>query len=157
MMRRISGPSKGRSASATVELAVLAPFLVPLLLAVIDLGRLFYCTMTVENCLHNAMLFSGQTFNNQQQQWIGTTQYWQGPSGSLTTTQAAGELDSTNLTPALADSQITTSSTNDSDGNSVVVVTVTYTFTPLIAYPGLPSSVAISRSAQIRVAPALPK
>jgi hypothetical protein len=132
------------------------PVLVPLLVAVIDLGRLFYCSMTVENCLHNSVLFSGQTFDNQNQEWVGTTQYWQGPNGAVSTTQAAGELDGTNLSPALTDAEITTSSTKDDDGNSVVVVTVTYTFTPLVPYPGLPSSVPISRSRQIRVAPALP-
>jgi Flp pilus assembly protein TadG len=146
-----------RHAAAAVEFAILLPFLTAMLLGVTDLGRLFYYSMTLENSLHNALLFTGQTFDNQNQQWIGSDQYWQGPSGNLSTGTAAAQLDATNLTPSLPDANVTTASQTDADGNGVIVVTVTYTFTPLVPYPGLPSQVPISRSGQIRVAPAVPK
>jgi Flp pilus assembly protein TadG len=149
--------NRPRRAAAALEFAILLPFLTCMLLAVVDLGRLFYYTMTLENSLHNALLFAGQTFDNQNQQWIGNAQYWQGPGGNVSTGTAAAQLDATNLTPSLPDANVTTASQTDADGNSVVVVTVTYTFTSLVSYPGLPSQVPISRSGQIRVAPAVPK
>jgi Flp pilus assembly protein TadG len=149
--------ARGRSAAAAVEFAVLLPFLMCMLLGVTDLGRMFYYSMTIENSLHNSLLFDSQAFDNQNQQWIGTTQYWQGPSGNLSTDTAAAQLDATNLNPSLPDANISSASSTDADGNNVVVVTVTYTFTPLVPYPGLPSSIPLSRSGQIRVAPAVPK
>jgi Flp pilus assembly protein TadG len=148
---------RGRNATAVVEFAVLLPFLMCILLGAIDLGRLFYYSMTIDNAMHNAMLFSAQSFDNQNQQWIGTDQYWQGPNGNLSDSTAAAQLDATNLTPSLPDANVTTKSTTDADGNQVVVVTVTYKFQALVPYPGLPSEVPIQRSGQVRVAPALPK
>jgi hypothetical protein len=38
----------------------------------------------------------------------------------------------------------------------VKIVTVSYTFTTLIPYPGIPNPVTIQRTAQVRVAPATP-
>jgi Flp pilus assembly protein TadG len=146
-----------RRGTATVELAVLLPFLVVLLLGAFDFARIFYVSITLENAIHNAALFGSQVFDNQNQQWIGNQQYWQGPSGQLVSqAKVTAELDATNLNPALADSNINITSGTDADGNAVNIVTVSYTFTTLIPYPGVPSPVTISRTAQIRVAPATP-
>src|SRR5262249_25876830 len=135
--------SQHRHAAATVEFAVLLPFLVCMLLGVTDLGRLFYVSMTIDNSLEDGMLMVGQTFDNQNQQWVGNPQSWQGPSGSLSSAAAAAQLDGANLTPALPNANVTTASSTDADGNPVVVVTVTYTFQPIVPYPGLPSQVSI--------------
>jgi Flp pilus assembly protein TadG len=43
-----------RTAAAVAELAILLPFLVAMFLGVVDFGRLFYHSMTVQNSLHNA-------------------------------------------------------------------------------------------------------
>jgi Flp pilus assembly protein TadG len=146
-----------RRATATVELAVLLPFLVALFLGAADFARIFYVSITVENAIHNAALFGSQVFDNQNQQWIGNQQYWQGPNGQLVSVaKVAAELDGTNLSPALADSNINITSGVDADGNPVNIVTVTYTFSTLVPYPGIPSTVTIVRKAQVRVAPATP-
>jgi hypothetical protein len=145
-----------RTAAAVAELAILLPFLVAMFLGVVDFGRLFYHSMTVQNSLHNAMLFAGQTFDNQNQQWIGNTQYWQGPNGQVSAASDAAGMDGSYMTPALDTTQVSTTSGTDADGNSVVIVTVSYTFQTLVPYPGIPSQVQIQRKAQIRVAPAVP-
>jgi len=146
-----------RSAAATVELAVLLPFLMAMFLGVVDFGRLFFFSMTVDNSLHNAMLFSGQSFDNQNQQWIGNNQYWQGPNGQIVSSDtAAAELDGANLNPAMPTGNVTTTSGTDANGNAVVIVTVSYTFQTLVPYPGIPSQVVIQRTGQIRLAPAVP-
>jgi TadE-like protein len=140
-----------------VEFAVLLPFLTCMLLGLTDLGRVLYYSMTIDNCLHNSMLFVSHSFDNQNQQWIGTTQYWQGPSGNLSSHTAAAQLDAANLSPGLPDANITKANGDDADGNAVVIVTVSYTFQPLALYPGLPAQVTLQRSGQIRVAPAVPQ
>jgi hypothetical protein len=138
-------------------LAVLLPFLVGLFLFAADFARVFYVTITIENSIHNAALFGSQAFDNQNQQWIGNQQYWQGPNGQLVSQEpVAAELDGTNLSPALANSNITVTSGTDADGNAVNIVTVTYTFTTIVPYPGIPSPLTIVRKAQVRVAPATP-
>jgi hypothetical protein len=38
----------------------------------------------------------------------------------------------------------------------VNIVTVSYTFTTLVPFPGIPSPVTIVRQAQVRIAPATP-
>ncbi len=146
-----------RPGTAAVELAVLLPFLMAMFLGIVDMGRLFYASMTVDNSLHNSLLFASQTFDNQNQQWTGNNQYWQGPSSQIVATDtAAAQLDGANLNPTLTTSNITTTAGTDTDGNSVVVVTVTYTFQTLVPFPGVPSQVVITRTGQVRVAPAVP-
>jgi Flp pilus assembly protein TadG len=155
MLRRL--PAAARPATATVELAVLLPFLFALVLFAADFARVLYVTITIENSIHNAALFGSQVFDNQNQQWIGNQQYWQGPNGQLVSlAKVAAELDGTNLKPALADSNITVTTGTDADGNRVNIVTVTYTFSTIVPYPGIPSPVTITRTAQVRVAPATP-
>jgi hypothetical protein len=109
MIRR--QPRTARQAAATVEMALLLPLLVGLFLFSVDFARVLYYTITIENCALDGALFGSQAFDNQNQQWIGTTQYWQGPSGQVVSLEkAVAELDGTNLNPPLADSNITVSS-----------------------------------------------
>ena len=68
----------------------------------------------------------------------------------------AAQLDGGNLNPALTASNIDVKSGTDADGNTVNIVTITYTFNTIGPYPGVPSQVTIVRKAQVRVAPAQP-
>jgi hypothetical protein len=146
-----------RRGTATAELAVLLPFLVALFLFASDFACILYYTITIENSIHNGALFGSQVFDNQNQQWIGNEQYWQGPNGQLVALEkVAAELDGTNLSPPLADGNINVTSGTDADGNPVKIVTITYTFNTIVPYPGIPSPVTITRTAQVRVAPATP-
>jgi hypothetical protein len=147
-----------RKATACVEFALLLPLLVSLFLFATDFARVLYYTITIENCALNGALFGSQAFDNQNQQWIGNQQYWQGPSGQVVSQEkVVAELDGTNLNPALAGGNITVTTGTDADGNAVNIVTVTYTFKTIVPYPGIPSPVTIVRTAQARVAPATPR
>jgi hypothetical protein len=148
-----------RRGTAVAELALLLPFLCFVFLITVDYARILYFAITIDNCAHNGAIYGGQVFDNQNQQWInGQTQYWQGPSGKmLSTEQAAADIDGANLSPALATTnvQVDNSQTNAS-GNPINIVTITYTFKTLSSFPGIPSSVTITRVLQSRVAPATP-
>jgi hypothetical protein len=149
--------SERRNATACAEFAILLPFLVGLFLFATDFARILYYTITIETCALNGALFGGQGFDNQNQQWIGNVQYWQGPNGQVVSQEKAiAELDGTNLNPALADSNITVTGGTDADGNAVNIVTIKYTFNTIVPYPGIPSPLTIVRTAQARVAPATP-
>jgi hypothetical protein len=151
---------RGRSARrgiAAVELAVLLPFLVFVFLATVDFARILYFVITIDNCTHNAAIFGSQTFDNQNQQWQGNVQYWQGPNSQMVSTeQVAGDIDGSNLSPALGPSNVTVASSTDVSGNPVNVVTINYTFNTITSFPGIPNTVNLTRIVQARVAPATP-
>jgi hypothetical protein len=149
---------KVRRGTAVVELALLLPFLVFIFLVSVDFARIIYYTIVIDNCCHNASIFGSQTYDNQNQQWIGNAQYWQGPSNQMVSTeQAAADVDGTNLSPVLSTSNVSVTGGQDSSGNAVNIVTITYTFNTITRFPGLPSTLTIKRSSQVRVAPATPK
>lgn len=54
MLRRVQVPR--RPGAAVAELAVLLPFLVLLFFVAVDYCRIFYFTLTVENCARNGAL-----------------------------------------------------------------------------------------------------
>jgi hypothetical protein len=138
-------------------LALVSPLLAFLFVITVDFARVFYCSMTIENCLHNGAIFGSQTFDNQNQQWLGNDQYWQGPNGQVVSQgKAASQLDGTNLNPVMADTNVQVTSGTDADGNHVSIVTISYPFQTITQFPGIPSQFTIQRSAQMRVAPAVP-
>jgi Flp pilus assembly protein TadG len=154
MIARTRGKRRG---TAAVELAVLLPFLMFVFLVTVDFARILYTVITVDNCTHNGAVFGSQTFDNQNQQWLGNYQYWQGPNSQMVSAEkAATEIDGSNLSPAIVDTNVTVVAGLDANGNAINTVTVSYTFNTISQFPMIPSSVAISRSMQARVAPALP-
>ncbi|HLJ92523.1 MAG TPA: TadE family protein [Gemmataceae bacterium] len=154
---RISKKERRRGA-AVVELAVPLPFLSFIFLAWVDFARIIYYTIVIDNCCHNASIFGSQTYDNQNQQWIGNVQYWQGPSSQMISTeQAAADVDGTNLSPVLTASNVSVTAGQDANGNAINTVTIKFTFTTITRFPGLPSSITIERTSQVRVAPATPK
>jgi Flp pilus assembly protein TadG len=135
-----------RGGAAAVELAVLLPFLMFMFLVATDWSRIFYYSMTLDNCARNGALYACNVYTNQQ---------WQGSSSQLASVQAAAAASGTNLNPPVSASNVGVSNTTDADGNAVVIVTVTYTFQTVARYPGIPNQ-QIVKTAQMRIAPSTP-
>ncbi|HZU37961.1 MAG TPA: TadE/TadG family type IV pilus assembly protein [Gemmataceae bacterium] len=133
-----------RRAAALVELALLLPLLIFLFLLTVDFARVFYYWLTIENCARN-----GATYASLQ----AVDQDWQINSSLVQNTQQAAIADGANLNPPLTTSDVSVTNTTDSDGNSVVQVTVNYTFYTIAHTWGLPGSISLSRTAQMRIAP----
>jgi Flp pilus assembly protein TadG len=152
--------ARSRRGAMAVELAILAPLLFFLFVITVDFGRALYTSISLDNCCHNAAIYGSQTFDNQNQQWIsGTPQYWQGPStGALSTEQAALLVDGSNLNPPVNSSMITINNgLTDADGNPVAKVTIQYPFQMYASgLWGIAPSFTITRSCQMRIAPAAP-
>lgn len=129
---------KRRRGAAAVELAVLLPLLMFLFVIAIDYGRIFYYSLTLENCARNGAVFGSNVSN------------YSTPYSSI---QQAAIADGANLTPPLTTDDVAVANGNDADNNPTVTVTVSYSFRTITGYPGLPRTVNLSRSLAMRVAP----
>jgi Flp pilus assembly protein TadG len=126
-----------RPGVAAVELAVLAPFLVFLFVIAVDFSRIFYFTQVIENCARKGALYLSDP---------------KAPANNLyaNVQQAALGPDSTPLSPQPT---VTSGNGTDAAGNAYVSATVTWTFSTITKFPGVPSSLTISRTVQMRSAP----
>jgi Flp pilus assembly protein TadG len=144
--RRVLAP---RSGAAVVEFAVLAPIMAMLFMAGIDLARAYYYSTTINNCAWNGAMYASGVL---------TDPTWNAAGGGTTnSTIQACLVDSTNLNPALTSNNITVqgpsspSPPTDANGNPVAIVTISYQFTTIGIYPGVPNPITITRTAQVRV------
>jgi Flp pilus assembly protein TadG len=139
-MKRISRSTLrgSRRAVATVECALLLPFLCFIFIATVDYCRVFHYSITVNNCARNGAIYGCAD-----------------KTCALDTAgiQAAAKKDVGNLNPAL---MTVTSSTNDPSNPTLVTVTVTYPFSTITGYPGLPSQTNLSRTIRMSVLPQTP-
>jgi Flp pilus assembly protein TadG len=119
---------------AAVELAVLLPLLVFLLLVTVDFCRIFYVTQIVENSARSGALFAAKVYNSST---------WR---GGIDNVEKAVRAEASNLDQK----QLSVSSASTS---SEVAVTVDYTFATVTNFPGIPSSLKISRTARMTPAP----
>ena len=71
-------------------------------------------------------------------------------STGYTSVSQAALADATNLSPSPT---VTSVLGTDSGGNSYVKVTVTYTFSTIGKYPGIPTSTTLTRSASMAITP----
>ena len=127
-----------RRALAAVELPVLLPFLASLFVIGVDFARVFYCAITVTNAARNGACYGSQD---------GTH------AADTAGIQAAALADTANLSPAPS---VSSTTATDADGNPCVQVTVTYTFHSITCFPGVPASVNLTRTVQMRTAPTVP-
>lgn len=133
-MRRVTSRTN-RKGSAAMELAVLLPLLLFLFVAAVDFTRIFHFSQVIGSCARNGALYGSNL----------TT--YTSPYASI---QAAALADATNLSPQPT---VTSTTGNDSSGNPFVRVTVTWQYRAITGFPGIPNTVNISRTVQMRVAP----
>jgi Flp pilus assembly protein TadG len=143
--RRLRARSERRRGIATVELAVLFPPLAFILVAGVDFARVFYYGMVVDGCARNGALYGRVTTGD--------------PTSPFASAQAAALADASanGLTPAPTvtvgySSTLSgpyTSTSQVSPG--YVQVTVSWTFSTLFHYPGVPSQSTLTRVCQMSV------
>ena len=139
-MRSRPSRSTARRGVAVVELAILLPVMVFLLLVGIDYCRLFYFSQVVCNCTRNGAMYATDPYSTAAS-----------PYASL---EEAAKADA----DSDVQSQLTVTSTTGTDTyGSYTQVSVSYPFSTLTSYPWLPKTVTITRTAQVRVAPQVPK
>ncbi len=132
--------SNRRSGAATVEFAVLLPFLLFISVIATDWARLLHYTITIEACARNGALYAAD------QETAAKSPY------ANVTAAALAEAPYLN-----AVATVTPTYANDSTGAAVVTVKVEMPFGTITNFPGVPSSQTLSRSVQMRVAPLVTK
>lgn len=136
---RIRSRSCARQGVAAVELAVLLPLLAFLFVIGVDFARLFYHLITVTNCARNGAVYAADNATN---------------AADTEAIKKAALADAKDLG---TDPSVSSRTSTDADGNPCVLVTVSWNFHTLSRFPGVPDTVALSRTVQMRVAPKLPK
>jgi hypothetical protein len=130
---------RSRRGVAAVELAILLPFLAFIFVIAVDWSRLFYYSLTINNCARNGAIYASDPYA------MALPAY-----GSL---QAAALADAPNLSPA---PDVRSASGSDANG-PYVDCTVTYTFQTITNFPGVPQSTALVRTVRAYVAPQFPQ
>jgi Flp pilus assembly protein TadG len=135
LLRRFIGSKRGQSLA---EFALILPVLVLLMLGAIDFGRVFFAYISVTNAARNGAdyaSFSSVAAND----LTGIRAAVVGDTGDL--------LNTSDSNP-----QVTSTTGTDSQGRLYADVTVTYAFSTIFPWPGLPDTVDVSRTVTARVA-----
>jgi Flp pilus assembly protein TadG len=152
-----SSPASRRGA-ATVELAVLLPFLAFMFVIAVDWARIFYYSITVTNCARNGAMYLSL------QQSAATTTAPYTDSGlvnlyinSTNPVSDAALADAPDLQPAPT---VTSTSGTDTNG-SYIEVTVSYSFRTIsnfaIGSLTVPANTNVTRTVRMYVPPDSPK
>jgi hypothetical protein len=136
MITRTQGPR--RTAAASVELAVLLPFLAFIFVISVDWARVFYYTVIITNCARNGAVYASDPITQ--------------PQSRYSSLSAAALADAPDLSPAPT---VTSSNGADTQG-SYVEVTVSYPFTTVSNFPGVPNNTTLARTVRMYIQPTMP-
>jgi hypothetical protein len=125
---------------AATELAVLLPFLAFLFVIGVDWSRIFYYSVTLDNCARNGALYAIDPYSRVLS-----------PYGSIS---AAALADASNLSPPPT---VTSSSGTDASGYNYVDCTVSWQFQTITNFPGVPYQTNLTRTVRVYQAPSVPR
>src|SRR5216683_2352501 len=158
-----------QSGQALVELAFVLPLLLLLALGVIEIGRYAYIAILVGNAAHAGAMYGSLGTNQANDQtgiqnaalydFSGATSGNTNTNGQLASALTVASVDTCgcdsagSIITAVCDKKANPSAGTCATGHWVVTVSVTAsgTFNSLFNYPGIPSSIAISRTSTVRV------
>lgn len=146
-LRNLVGSEQGIS---LVEMALVIPFLLLIVIGIIDFGRAYYLYNEVVGAAHAGAIYGSQ-FPTQTAN-IQTAGQNNAPdvSGiSVSASYGCECLDGTEASASCATSPSCSSSNNEV---YYVIVTASATYTPLVPWPGVPSSVPMSQTVEVRSA-----
>ena len=129
---RTRATHRGRRGVAVVELAVVVPLLVFLFVVTVDFARVYYFSLTLQNCARAGALYASDPYVADES-----------PFASV---QEAALSDATNLNPAPT---VTQTSGSDASGRSYVEVTAAHSFKSITGYLGIPKLLNITRSVRM--------
>lgn len=150
-----------RQGVASMELALLLPFLMFLWVVTVDWARIFYYTVTIQYAARDGAYFEAATRNQSLDPNTGQYSYMYQYSSAQDA--ALGESTNINPTPTVTVSYDTAyngtyTNTTYSSSMRFVKCKVDYTFTMITNFPipGFPSTFPISREAKLRIPAAVP-
>lgn len=142
----------GQDGQALVETALTASLLVLLLLAAIDFGRAYYMLVELKGAAHAGALYGAQ-YPMDQQGMISAAQS-DATDFTMTATPTADwgcECSDGSNAAAESSGSCTTTCTSTNEVYYVWVTTKT-TYSPLVPWPGIKSSMTLTETVQMRAA-----
>src|SRR4051812_26664155 len=146
-----SAKRQNQSGSAIIEMALLFPLMAVMMCGTMDFARVFYAGIAVASAARAGVQLGAFSPSN---------------AGKYDAMNAAAVADAANqglsaITPvsraycgcngSTAEVSCTTGVCGTANPNGYVETKVDYTFTPIVPYPGIPSSIVITRTARLRV------
>lgn len=135
-----NAPRRAACGAAAVEMAVVLPMVLLLTFAAVDLGRVVHAYLAVSNAAR-----AGAGYGSMHEFTDYTRPSWESQIRST----IEDEMQGLNGFSA-ANLQSTYTTTTDSDGLFQVKVKVSYPFSTVIAWPGVPSQVSLSHEVEMR-------
>jgi Flp pilus assembly protein TadG len=135
-IRRFLETCRGQSLA---ELAVILPVLLLLVLGAVDFGRVYFAYVSVTNGARNGAQYAALS-----------PEAAADPDGIR---EAAIADTSDLLNTSETNPEVTVATGTDSQGGLYADVTVSYTYSTIFPWPGLPNSIDLSRTVRARVAP----
>jgi len=156
-----------RRGAATVELAVLLPFLAFLFVIGTDWARIFYTSLTIQNAARNAAYYASEYPGVTDKMVYGYSNVYDAAADDIETPLGVsgmnmyyGPTSNNSYGTSIPSSGTTVPDSQDSYGTNVKIITVTYPFSMIsnfpIPVPGVSTSVTLQRSVYMRTAPVLP-
>ena len=130
--------ARGERGQSLMELALLALVFIVLMLGVVDFGRVYFAYVSVTNGARNGAHYASVS-----------------PSNAADTTgiKSAAVADTSDLLDTSSSNpDVSVSTGTDSQGRLYADVTMTYTFSTIFPWPGLPTSIDVERTVRARVA-----
>lgn len=139
--RRKRTHSRGEIAQSMVEFALAAPFLIVLMLGLIDFGRVYFAYVSVTNSARTGADYAAANCNPscEEDDLAAIRDAVVAETTELLNTSPTNPEVSVNIGDSL------------SPGTSNVDVTVSYTFTTIFPWPGLPTSMNVERTVTARI------
>jgi hypothetical protein len=178
MIFRQNAKRSNRRGAATVELAVLLPFLAFFFVIGVDWARIFFITMTIENAARNAAYYGSEYPGVTDKMVYGYPTIWDAGAddvevplgisnmnmyyGAPTTTASGTYYGTTTAYGTQISPNVPTfiPSSTDQYGTPVKIITVTFPFSMISVFPidvpGVLTSPTMSRTVTMRTAPVLP-
>lgn len=133
-----------------VEMALVIPFLLLIVIGVVDFGRAYYLYNEVVGAAHAGAIYGSQfPTDTTGMQTAGTNNAPDVSGISVSATYGCECLDGTSASASCSSAPSCSSSNNEV---YYVHVTASATYTPLVPWPGVPSSVPMSETVEVRSA-----
>jgi len=146
--RRNRSNRKTRRGVAAAELALMLTFLPLLMLITVDFARFAYAYVTITNCARNGAIWASSNSTAQAQSYSTLTLAVEADASDFSTKPAVAS-----GWPKYSTTYNGTYSGTKPTGDGYVQVKVTWTFTTIVDYPGIPHTMDLSRTAWMRLIP----
>jgi len=117
-------------------MALVMPVLAFILVATVDFARVYRIALAITWCARDGAVYGSQSLAK---------------SSDTTGIRDAALADATDLSPQPTISSTTKSGSDSTGSYTYIEVTATYSFTTIASFPGIPSTVDLSRTVRLQV------